>query len=176
MGGLYASEDFLDYDDLYCEECGDSDTYIGVANNAKEARKLLGNDGYAKEFIKKTFSTEKAELPVVMNRYKIKPTTTIEDIKSASFRDGGSWIDKDCTLFKTIPLIGEIELNVGFSTVDNWDDFKHVLVLDDDFGQPYTPFYGDNYGRQINDFTFLQKVIRRYNEEMDKLDFLERIV
>ena len=25
MGGLYTSDEPLDYEDLYCEECGDSD-------------------------------------------------------------------------------------------------------------------------------------------------------
>lgn len=29
MGGWYTSEEPLDYDDLYCEECGDSDQELG---------------------------------------------------------------------------------------------------------------------------------------------------
>ena len=31
MGSLYTSDDALDYEDVYCEECGDSDWLIGYA-------------------------------------------------------------------------------------------------------------------------------------------------
>lgn len=44
MGGLYTSDYELDWDDLYCEECGDSDTLIGFANTRKEAWKILKDD------------------------------------------------------------------------------------------------------------------------------------
>ena len=67
LGGLYATEYPLDYDDLYCEECGDSDWLIGYANNKKEAWKLFegkldinGSGGwnyeYVKNFINEHFS------------------------------------------------------------------------------------------------------------------------
>lgn len=29
LGGLYLSYSYLDYDDTYCEECGDSDWFLG---------------------------------------------------------------------------------------------------------------------------------------------------
>lgn len=45
---LYSSSDLLDYDDLYCEECGDYDTYLGYFESEDEAREAydsyLGND------------------------------------------------------------------------------------------------------------------------------------
>lgn len=42
MGGsLYTSDDYFDYEDLYCEQCGSSDSYIGYANTKEEALKLL---------------------------------------------------------------------------------------------------------------------------------------
>ena len=44
MGGLYTSDYELDWDDLYCEECGDSDTLIGFANTRKEAWEILKDD------------------------------------------------------------------------------------------------------------------------------------
>jgi len=175
MGGLYATEEILDYDDMYCGTCGDSDTYLGSADNAAQARKLLGNDKYVKKFIKETFSKQESLELVSMNRYKIKSKTTIGDVVRENFREGGSWINKDCKLFKTICLLDSIELNIGFNTVEDWDDFEYVEVLDDDFCQPYTPFYGDNYGKEICNFKFLQKVVKRYNEEMDKIKFIEKI-
>ena len=44
MGGLYTSDEPLDYEDLYCEECGDSDRLIGNDETRKEAWDLLKDD------------------------------------------------------------------------------------------------------------------------------------
>ena len=44
MGGLYTSDEPLDYEDLYCEECGDSDQLIGYAITKEEAWNLLKDD------------------------------------------------------------------------------------------------------------------------------------
>lgn len=41
LGGLYASDEPLEYDALYCEECGDSDQLVGKAETAQEAFDLL---------------------------------------------------------------------------------------------------------------------------------------
>lgn len=41
MGGLYTSEEELDYDVLYCEQCGDSDSLIGTADSIDEAWEML---------------------------------------------------------------------------------------------------------------------------------------
>lgn len=41
MGGLFASSNELSYEQLYCEECGDSDSLIGEADSAEEAWALL---------------------------------------------------------------------------------------------------------------------------------------
>lgn len=42
--GLYTSYDYLDYDDLYCETCGDSDQFVGKADTRAEAWELLKGD------------------------------------------------------------------------------------------------------------------------------------
>ena len=63
LGSLYTSDEYLDYDDLYCEQCGDSDWLIGYAATRAEAWELLSDktdiDGsggwaynYVQEFIK----------------------------------------------------------------------------------------------------------------------------
>lgn len=44
MGSLYTMDDMLDYDDLYCEICGDSDLLIGYAETRGEAWDLLKDD------------------------------------------------------------------------------------------------------------------------------------
>lgn len=46
MGGLYATNQYQNYDDLYCEECGDSDWEIGFSESEEEARKLLKDSEY----------------------------------------------------------------------------------------------------------------------------------
>lgn len=54
-GGLYTSDYELDYEDLYCEQCGDSDGYIGEADTREEAYELLKdyyNEEYLNEFLK----------------------------------------------------------------------------------------------------------------------------
>lgn len=44
MGSLYTSDELLDYNDLYCEQCGDSDNLIGYADTKEEAWALLKDD------------------------------------------------------------------------------------------------------------------------------------
>lgn len=44
MGGLYVSDEPLDYEQIYCEMCGDSDWLIGYASNREEAWNLLKDD------------------------------------------------------------------------------------------------------------------------------------
>lgn len=44
MGGLFVSDEVLDYEQTYCEECGDSDFLLGYAETREEAWNLLKND------------------------------------------------------------------------------------------------------------------------------------
>ena len=63
MGGLFVSNEILDYEQTYCETCGDSDWLIGYAENREEAWNLLEGDtdidgsggwnyDYVQEFLK----------------------------------------------------------------------------------------------------------------------------
>ena len=67
MGSLYTSDTRLNHKDLYCEQCGDSDCYIGYAATRAEAWELLkdktdinGSGGwdydYVQEFINKNWN------------------------------------------------------------------------------------------------------------------------
>lgn len=60
MGGLYASEELIEYYQLYCETCGDSDYLIGSASTREEAWGLIkddtdidGSGGWDYEYVKK---------------------------------------------------------------------------------------------------------------------------
>ena len=44
MGGLYIAEEELDWEMLYCEQCGDSDSLIGYAETREDAWDLLKDD------------------------------------------------------------------------------------------------------------------------------------
>lgn len=63
MGGLFVSDEILDYKQTYCETCGDFDYLIGYAETREEAWELLkdytdvdGSGGwdyeYVQEFLK----------------------------------------------------------------------------------------------------------------------------
>ena len=64
LGSLYTSDIYLDYKDLYCEQCGDSDWLIGCATNRAEAWELLkddtdidGSGGWDYEYVKEFIET-----------------------------------------------------------------------------------------------------------------------
>lgn len=44
LGGLYTSDTYLDYEDLYCEQCGDADWCIGYAATRAEVWDLLKDE------------------------------------------------------------------------------------------------------------------------------------
>lgn len=66
MGGYYVSDEFLRYEELYCEECGDSDTLIGFAESKEDALEILRSEGtcdenYIKEFVNTNFAEDKLD-------------------------------------------------------------------------------------------------------------------
>lgn len=104
------------------------------------------------------------------NNYKIKDNITADDLDKLGFRKG-SWQnqykDREC-VSKCKKLYDSIELNltIRINPIE-FDDFEDVLILDEDFCQAFTPFYGDNYKKEIDGDAFLGKVIDRYNQAMD---------
>lgn len=113
-----------------------------------------------------------------INRYKLKdPNTAESEIMKYNIRNGGGFISQDTTVFLFAPLYKEITLNIGFPRdLSVWNDLDHIIVLDEDFGQPYTPFYKYLNGEEVNNTSpFLQRVIIAYNETMNKYSFLEKI-
>lgn len=63
MGSLFVSDDILDYEQTYCETCGDSDFLLGYTETKEEAWELLKdntdinssggwNYEYVQEFLK----------------------------------------------------------------------------------------------------------------------------
>ena len=120
---------------------------------------------------------EKGRLIMKINRYQIKESVTLETLLKYRFMKHNSpatYIYKDVIYTRNIPLYDDIELYIGFpEDLSRWNDFDYVLVMDDQFGQPYTPFHNYLNGK-CKEFPYLQKVIKEYNRVMDSFDFLQK--
>lgn len=74
------------------------------------------------------------------------------------------------------PLCHEISVTIAFpQDLSEWNDFDYILVLDEDYGQPYGPFYHFLEGKIEKPWDGLIDVIEAYNEFMSSLIFLEEI-
>lgn len=105
-----------------------------------------------------------------IKHYKLRDGIAKEDLEAAGFHSG-SWQRKDDHEWMSMwrPLYDEIEIDIDVDlTTREWDDFENVLVMDDDFGQPYTPFYNYLNGK-TNLFQILEHVVDAYNNFMDTL-------
>ena len=119
-----------------------------------------------------------------VKRFKLKEgRPNQEDLERYGFREGGSWIIKDAKWFVSKIIRKEDEryrdyedsFNLAFKEdLNDFNDFGNVLVLDEEFGQPYTPFYGYLDGK-AEGFPYLNWVISEYNEWMSSFDFLEEV-
>lgn len=112
----------------------------------------------------------------MINRYRLKEGITMRDIlaelkrKGISCNNGGLWVQNNAKYICFKPLIDEVEVNIAFpEDLSEWNDFDYVLVMDDSFGQPYTPFYSDKL------FPYVLNVIGHYNKFMNGLSFLEKV-
>lgn len=112
-----------------------------------------------------------------IKRFKLREGVNLEVLKKQEWLEpGGTWMQKDSVLCGFKYMAGDITLNIAFpDDLSKWDDFNYVELIDENFGQPYTPFYGDNYGKDITNFAFLEKIIKIYNEYMSSFDFLEEV-
>ena len=113
--------------------------------------------------------------------YKLKYTPTEEQLIKAGARRGGIWINEESVFYITkcfrLPKYDfEFSISIYFKDdIGDWNDFDNVLVLDEDFLQPYTPFYGKNYKKEISNHPCLEYCIEKYNEFMDSIDFLSGV-
>lgn len=127
-----------------------------------------------------------------IKRYKLKPNITKEQLEKYEYKDGGSWIFKGCKHFiskyfhinylckytenKVRKCSFEFSVDIGFTDdINNWNDYDNIIVLDEDFCQPYTPFYTE-FENDVTDFPCLEKTVETYNDYMDSLDFLEEVI
>lgn len=121
-----------------------------------------------------------------IKRFKLRDGVTRDELLSLGFRSGGSWIvDKNkenvdifnCWCFDYRPLDFEFSISIAFrKNLEDWNDFDNILVMDEAFLQPYTPFYGDYYGKDIpKNFKALYKAVEEYNVLLSGLPFLVEV-
>lgn len=115
-----------------------------------------------------------------IKRYKMKNGTTEETIRQClgrRLKNGGTWISENAKTFALFPLYEDVSVHIAFpEDLSKWDDYNNVLVLDEEFGQPYTPFYAYIDERKpdwFEVFPFLERVVQEYNRAMSTLPFLE---
>lgn len=108
-----------------------------------------------------------------IKKYKLKNDIKINDI----LNDGFEYSLNRRYLTKFTKLKGSIILYISIPLEDiySFDFYKNIDVLDDDFCQPYMPFY-DNYCKDVDDDSYLGEVIRRYNDEMDCIGIFEEAI
>lgn len=76
MGGLYTSDEYMDYEELYCETCGDSDFLLGTFELVSEFWDLIedmcsfyGSGGYALQYV----------YPIIVGEFDLPDELRYED-------------------------------------------------------------------------------------------------
>lgn len=114
---------------------------------------------------------------IEIKRFELIPDADIHTL--FRLREGGSWIHSDSKYFVSRTYAdknSEISISVAFpDDLTNWNDFDYVLVLDEDFGQPYTPFYRRWNGESV-DFSFLDTIVSEYNRFMCSIPIIKEII
>lgn len=49
--GVFYSDRRLDYEETYCDECGDSDNFLGEFYTRKQLKRILKNNNFNEEYI-----------------------------------------------------------------------------------------------------------------------------
>ena len=95
--------------------------------------------------------------------YRLKYTPTEEQlIKELSAKSGGIWIDKNSKVYisKFFELSkDDFEFSIGIcfkEDISDQNDFDNILKKNEDIGQPYTPFYGKNFKKEISNCPCLE--------------------
>ncbi len=115
-GGIYTSDEPINYEDLYCEECGDSDWEIGSADGFAEAWALFRSDccwGYGYIY------------RILCEAYEIENKLEDEDDESKALNlirqevesEGGVWIVREAPaeMLKELPsLVTSVNMALGF--------------------------------------------------------------
>ena len=128
-------------------------------------------------------SSKIEEIAPYIKRFRMKPAITIEELIHYGFKKGGSWLNSNAEYYLPYNINKNgnrfsIEIGIPFN-LNEWNDCDFIMVIDDAFLQPYTPFHNVRCeqckGKQSANFHTLDWVIKEYNNYLSSLDFLEEI-
>lgn len=116
-------------------------------------------------------------------RFKLKDGYTKDDIlvlSNCPHTDGSDFITKGADFhiwrsFENKELSFYFSILIAFKKkLSDWNDLDCILILDDNWCQPYTPFYR-RFGEDVIGFPALEYVIEEYNHLLSNLEFLEEL-
>ena len=109
-----------------------------------------------------------------IKRFRLKPDADVSSIQQDPFM---TYVHKDAIRGFWHTLKDDITINIVFpKNLSEWNDFDYILVLDEEFCQPYTPFYAFMDDPKRGSFPYLGEVVKAYNEFMASLPYLEEVV
>lgn len=103
-----------------------------------------------------------------VKRYELNDNVTVDMLEKNGFRECG-FIDAITkpkyyySQYLSLNVYVQIEIAVKNDETLYFDDYISVSVIEDNFGQPYYPFYDKD-----QDFDYLNSIIDKYNSIMDK--------
>ena len=107
-----------------------------------------------------------------IKRFRLKPGETLWLLKPESF---WTFVHEDAVKGYFGEIADGITVNVAFpEDLTKWDDYNYILVVDEDSGQPYYPFYNYMEGKE-KAFPFLAEVIKGYNRWMGSKPEFEEV-
>lgn len=175
--------------------------YLSAKNDYREAARLLLNAKAALEKAIQDYRNTENELKETKAAYSIlnmsieqEPKKSIEgdgkngevsddcgpamisaSVKRFRLRDGHTVPEKFSARLKDCIIVG-LDAEGSFIEQRNegadWD-FARFWVYDNEFCQPYTPFYDALNGKPVNEFC--AEVVERYNEVMSSQGWLEEV-
>lgn len=102
-----------------------------------------------------------------IKRYELNDYIDLDSLKEYGFKEGGFIYKDSKKVFLSHMLKDDISIHMEIKVNEDgsleFDDFDSIYVLDEEFLQPYMPFYQDKT------FGFLKAVIHSYNCFMDTL-------
>lgn len=61
MGCYYWTQEEREYEDLYCETCGDCDFFLGTFETVEELKELIRDGHFAEEYVEEILQEFRAE-------------------------------------------------------------------------------------------------------------------
>ena len=97
-----------------------------------------------------------------VKHYEMADDLEPKTLEKLGFLNFSNKYSKCINLFEDIELYVNIMVNEDGSL--SFEDYENIDVIDDEYGQYYSPFYESR-----KPFHYLEIIVLRYNEEMDKL-------